>query len=475
MTAARTWPAILVAIALTLTACSTPSATPATSATVIHAQLSGSARTLAPGYLGESLSVAVAKIDWSASGPARALASLHPGTLRYPGGTLSNFWDWHTGWYVAGSPLGAGKRPPGGFSLATLTQMVHATGAVPIFDLNMVTDSLPDQLAMLRAAAAAGLSVRNVELGNELYLSKYPQVIQAFPTGASYGTVASQWIATLAQAFPNARFAVSLAPATTGPARERGWNAGVLSTLHGAQAGIVHVYGRPNKALHLGAAPATMAQVPAILALPFAQWASVQRVALDPLPPAMSTWVTEFNMGNDVPGGGRHVFVAPQASWINGLFAATMGLVFLDNPRVQLADLYGVGQGGAYATFASVNQATLTPTGTAAQLLAEAANVATSAQPLSFAGSPSLPGGAPGVIGWRFQAGAAPHALVLNLSAVPLRLLALPGFSGTASVTTVWSTQPLAASAAGLHRDTSTLQSDTTLPAYGAMLVTSSA
>lgn len=31
------------------------------------------------------------------------LSILQPGTLRYPGGTLGNWWDWHKGWFITDS------------------------------------------------------------------------------------------------------------------------------------------------------------------------------------------------------------------------------------------------------------------------------------------------------------------------------------------------------------------------------------
>ena len=102
----------------------------------------------------------------------------------------------------------------------------QAAGAVPLFDLNTVTYHgaigsaarnaalLAQQLRLLRAASAAGLPVRMVELGNELYLngnSSTPaghahDYAKRFPTAAAYATQMNPWIAAIHRAFPGPRW-----------------------------------------------------------------------------------------------------------------------------------------------------------------------------------------------------------------------------------------------------------------------------
>jgi hypothetical protein len=56
------------------------------------------------------------------------------------------------------------------------------TGATPMFDLNVMTAPLSDQIAMLRSAQQVDkLPVKYVELGNEFYLCD-TDYVQAFPT-----------------------------------------------------------------------------------------------------------------------------------------------------------------------------------------------------------------------------------------------------------------------------------------------------
>eukprot|EP00051_Salpingoeca_urceolata_P003047 m.54810 g.54810 ORF g.54810 m.54810 type:complete len:232 (-) comp12483_c0_seq2:1027-1722(-) len=110
--------------------------------------------------------------------------------LRYPGGTLSAFWDWRTGWVISEADFEAHcpnstsykylqyARQYNGtalYDLANLKLYVETcrlrNGAEPTvnFVLNMITRNLTDQMAMLKQAEAIGVQVRLVELGNEFY------------------------------------------------------------------------------------------------------------------------------------------------------------------------------------------------------------------------------------------------------------------------------------------------------------------
>src|SRR5207248_10180294 len=127
-------------------------------------------------------------VRWSNSSLLRALAELKPQTLRYPGGTVANYWDWRQGWFVRGAqvPPNWYNLPPAPAPLEDFKQAIKASGATPVFVLNMLTSTLDAQLAMLRHARWLGLPVALVELGNEFYLNA-PDYAAAFPTGQDYG------------------------------------------------------------------------------------------------------------------------------------------------------------------------------------------------------------------------------------------------------------------------------------------------
>jgi hypothetical protein len=234
-----------------------------------------------------------------------------PGTLRYPGGAIANYWNW-----TSGLPDKESGRPEYPFSLQDLKQLVTASGATPIFDLNIMTASLQSQVAMLRAAEHLGLPVRFIELGNEFYLSK-PNYLHSLPSALSYGKRVAAWIPTLHRDFPSAQIAaVGFAQSLSSnyvTSRESNWNATVLKTVPELKDMTMHLYWRPNGA-----------RVAAQLAGPFQTWTRVQKDSLSKIPSKISIWVSEFNMFQTGKADHKVTFLPQQGTWTQGLFVGTM-------------------------------------------------------------------------------------------------------------------------------------------------------
>ena len=152
--------------------------------------------------------------SWTDSAYTASVSTrLLPGFLRYPGGTVGNYWDWKTGWFLTDVNWTASnvawyanieKRPS---TLSDFAIGVRATGATPVLSLNMLTSNLSYQLAGLHAAAALGLNVSVVELANEMYESA-DDVVARFPTAADYAEEANAWARAVRSAFPRATVAV---------------------------------------------------------------------------------------------------------------------------------------------------------------------------------------------------------------------------------------------------------------------------
>lgn len=87
-------------------------------------------------------------------------------------------------------------------------KLITTTSATPVWDLNVLTSSLDEQIAMLDAAEQLGMSVHYVELGNELWdpRSIYPTI---YPSGTAYATAMNTWIPALRRRFGNIQIAVS--------------------------------------------------------------------------------------------------------------------------------------------------------------------------------------------------------------------------------------------------------------------------
>ena len=145
-----------------------------------------------------------------------AVAALNPGTLRYPGGTHADYWDWRTG----GCLPGLNKTLPGPlpseckeyakwpWTLEKFAQIIAHTNhhATPVFDLNVLTSTPEEQVAMLQHASTLGLPIKMVELGNEFYLCG-KNFIKIFPTAASYAATANAYAIAIRHAFPRAQIA----------------------------------------------------------------------------------------------------------------------------------------------------------------------------------------------------------------------------------------------------------------------------
>jgi len=352
-----------------------------------------------------------------------AVKTLDPGTLRYPGGAIANYWAWQTGTVTQpAQTCQSGATKPGrvrtyGFTLKTLKDLVAATGTIPIFDLNVLNSTLSDQMAMLHSAATLGIPVRYVELGNELYLSctNYTQV---FPTAASYAHLVANWAPQLHSAFPNAEIAAVGSLSTATP-REKTWNSTLLSIAGSSINAItLHDYSGPGgkKSQH---------STPDLLAAADRTWQQAQTV-ISSIPSRYEIWLTEYNLSAEARSAG----LPPVGrTWAHGLYVAESTLIANETTRVQLSDywdLFGVPSDAAYTTGAHPQ---LTPAGAALVCVFSAASGATSVRQLAVPQGPTLPGGSPGLVGATFDTPSGRRTVVINLTGQLVALSAGIGIS----------------------------------------------
>ena len=172
---------------------------------------------------------------WDDGGLDAVLSKFGPGMLRYPGGTNANYWDWRKGWFQPGR-WPAEKPKPVDDKIGVFKTGLTAAGSAPLFVLNVLTYQgavgsaalngamLRGQTAFLRAAAAAGMPVTKVELGNELYLNGAVNhgphgrdYANRFPTAADYASQMNTWIAALHKDFPGVQVAAVAADPNSSP------------------------------------------------------------------------------------------------------------------------------------------------------------------------------------------------------------------------------------------------------------------
>lgn len=165
------------------------------------------------------------------------VCALGPQIVRYPGGTVTHFWDWRKGIMTTRN-----TRVPQ--PLENLKRFCDLTNSKPIFVLDIANRTLDDQLEMLSKAKRLGMTVTHVELGNELYAQDkgYEKV---FPTGKEYGARAALWCQAVKREFPGVKVAPLLLARAVRPSNTRmfDWNRLTLSeTRKDADAYTYHLY-----------------------------------------------------------------------------------------------------------------------------------------------------------------------------------------------------------------------------------------
>ena len=387
------------------------------------------------------------------------LKDLRPSLLRYPGGQVSNYWEWRRGWFVDDREALLDARqgyriiPVLPAKLENLKQATEVAGARPVWSLNMLTSGLEEQLEMLRSARVLGLDVKYVELGNEFYLASPSLYVKKFPTAKDYALESSRWIAALKKEFPGVRVAVvggSYRPpgrrSEDETRRRNSWSSEVIRNVQGADALTIHIYVGSALAVQedagAGADPeaggrgmtgsdaqrraqAAALQAPGgvsrFLSGPFRIMRTEREHNLKQLPAEMKCWVTEYNLFDRV--GAVHT------TWAHGLHSALMTCLLLDEPQVELACFHQlVGSVAFCAMFAGREveegkqpaTGTLAASGAALRFISNALRGMNSARRLVFEPCPqvSAPNREtyPALLGWLVTDGRASQAVILNLS-----------------------------------------------------------
>jgi hypothetical protein len=259
------------------------------------------------------------------------VAGLRPGAIRVFGGTTANYWDWRAGKLLdrPGVPprlrrIGRKMKP---IHLSDWARLVDGAHAIPVFDLNLVTASLSDELAMLHAAQHLGMPVHWIELGNELYFGDQ-LILRKFPTPESYGREATRWIKAIKADFPNAQIAaVGLGfQSNGGRGRRGGWDRRVHKTLRGESALTFHTYWKVPAGRRLSGKKLATA-----LAAPIRRFWLLRSGGLRRLPKGVDAWVTEWNVWHTA---------GLRGTWANGLSDAEYLLALMAEPSVGQEDLH---------------------------------------------------------------------------------------------------------------------------------------
>lgn len=366
----------------------------------------GTSRALPTGFFGTNYDYGGAPVYVTDAHVPHQLAALAPGTLRWPGGTGANYFQWRKGYPEpqGGKKCSADECETDGFRF-TLTDLAVAyrrTRAIPMFDLNIMTSTLKQQIDMLVAAHRSHkLPIKYVELGNELYLPR-ADYAHYFPTAKDYGKVVAADVKALHRAFPRALVA-AVGSADNGSRRAAGWNSGMLSETKGAgRPNVVTLHDHPVYTKSL-----TASGLPALFTLPYTSAANLARIskAFGRTP----TWITEYGLSLHASNGNP-----AQYTYANALWESEAAILIAQ--RVRDATLVNYWSAFGRVVSYSYTGSGLTPVGLAMTWLDQSAHGASTEAPLLFSGGPTL--GASGdsaLVGESFTGKGSRAEIVVNL------------------------------------------------------------
>ena len=393
---------------------------------------------------------------WNNDKLLQATVDLKPGTIRYPGGTYSNYWDWQRGTVDAKLDTSQFQLPwwfnsstNQSYLLDDLEQVIRASpGTQAMFTLNVVTDNegikagTPEyQLQMLQAWQEKGLPIKYVELGNEVsskweeslvasranqkngagYTSKYQDV-------QTYASEMAAWISLLRQELGSSpQIGLVAGPSPIGERYKRHieWNSSLdrnFNSLFGsgkANAIIFHFFFR-TKNYPLDSTSTDTFIAKGIEAWRYSLNETIKADFKNPrFKEEVDIWVTEFNTDSNGDGdwGG---------TWAHALFMGAILNEQLSDPQITLVNYHDL----LSKTFGAINEENLSYSnagillknfGAAIQGMTKAEAFTIKKLPYSL----SLKAGRvkyPGVYAWRFSNDNNSQAIISNMTSQEVNL-----------------------------------------------------
>jgi hypothetical protein len=291
---------------------------------------------------------------------------------------------------VEGDPYG--KKGDGFKSLscrlATLKEGVDQYDFEVVFCLNVLTSDLRYQLKMLRAAQAKGISVKYVELGNELFFGDKLFRLR-FDNGEEYAKEMAEWVAAIKREFPTAKVALAgnLKDYNHNDDRRDQWNAAIFEHVEDFDALTIHVY--PEYA-HF--ALGNDKGQPNLVAKHLVRTLEGMHFDVE-VPENIDVWVTEYNLFNKGIFSGQVKKTKIWTTWLHGLFISAATLRFCESSNnTQLLNHTLLAKGnsiGALSVFEKGGLNILTAVGLQLEVLFKLMNESDTMVRLSFENSSS--------------------------------------------------------------------------------------
>ena len=187
--------------------------------------------------------------------------ALAPKTLRFPGGTVGNFYHWEAGGFFEdemastlnpklnqrnkGNYVKLQKRRDGKILFDDFMRLCNTLKITPVVVVNLWTGSAEESAAWVRYAKDKGYGITHWELGNEYYL---PHYFNKYPTADAYIQEAKKHAAAMKAVNPDIKLSVCATPigfhkeGWLVKTQQRKWDEGLAADTSFFDAYTVHVY-----------------------------------------------------------------------------------------------------------------------------------------------------------------------------------------------------------------------------------------
>jgi hypothetical protein len=321
---------------------------------LVIANLSGVSRKLPEDFIGFNANL-IKGPSWSDTAFLHVLKTFHPELIRFPGGTVANYWDWQNGWFMndIDLPKDFSQRKPLNESLEDFANAMKYIDAKPVFDLNILNSDVKTQEQFLMKAKSLQLPIQFIELGNEFYLSD-KNYVQKFSDGNQYGLIMNDWMDSLKKIFPEAKYAIvgngtqNVGKVSFHSKRRNDWNEDLLSSEKRADVITFHFYydqvltdqDLNNQIINFRAKQ----KIDSIYSSPENNFSnsisnlfsneqtlinlSTQKISQ--LPSNLNVWITESNTTD------RDNSMRLNGTWLQGLYVSNLFTQIIMQPRVQM-------------------------------------------------------------------------------------------------------------------------------------------
>ncbi|MEO8147425.1 MAG: T9SS type A sorting domain-containing protein [Bacteroidia bacterium] len=303
-------------------------------------------------FYGYNTGSTVRVVSWNTPQLPNALKQLNASIYRFPAGAYSNWWDWKTGWFKAPDQMPPGVIYPGSLildyqydnSLEKLKLSIDATGAKPIFLLNMISSTLDDQIALLYHAQCIGLPVEYAELGKEFY-DDDPAIDTIFPNAEVFAQAVYTWTKEIVKHFPNIKVGWNASfeyDRFTSPYHKKiTWNKRVAAVLQGYGASFPMANSAPSMYIFYGSANGggglpitTTAQCDNLMKSGYSVLDHLKTIEVPHLAAFPEIWISEYNLMDN--GVGVH------GTWAHGLFSTLVGMRLLEENKMSKGLLHNM-------------------------------------------------------------------------------------------------------------------------------------